>query len=186
MDALSMAIEKWWLMLLRGLFLLALGLAFVLVPGKTIVTVTLFVGLLLLVDGLISSLMGLFARGHDENRWPTLVQGIVGVILGLLVLNWPKATLGLLLFALALWLLVVGIMAIVTSIALRKEMYGNWLMIGLGVVALITSLVLFSNPSGSIVFLSIIYGVATFVVGIFKVALALDLHKMKKDMLKIA
>jgi uncharacterized membrane protein HdeD (DUF308 family) len=173
--------QSWWLVLLKGMVLLALGLVFLVWPAKSVVTVTVFIGLLLTFDGLFGVLSGLLSSRNEDHRWSSVIQGLIAIALGLAVFNWPKITLGFLIFVLAAWMLVIGIFTVATAISLRKEMYGNWLISAMGLFALLLSLVLFTNPAGTVVFLSVIYGVVTLITGIFTIALAMDLKKLNTD-----
>jgi uncharacterized membrane protein HdeD (DUF308 family) len=181
MKTLQEMSQSWWLILLRGMTLLALGLVFLVWPAKSIVTVTLFVGLLLIFDGLFVVLSGLLSSRNKDYRWSSVLQGLIAFTLGLAVFNWPKVTLGFLIFVLAAWMLVIGIFTVATAISLRKEMYGNWLVSAMGLFALLLSLVLFTNPAGTVIFLSVIYGVVTLLTGIFTIALSMDLRKINTD-----
>src|SRR5262245_24939604 len=74
--------QKWWVLLLRGVLLIVLGLLAIVSPGTWVI----FVGALMLVDGMALLLAGLGDQPAGQSRWPLIIAGVLGLIAGLLVL----------------------------------------------------------------------------------------------------
>lgn len=76
----------WWLILLRGIAALILGIFPISSPGMTTVVLVSFVGAYWLVDGMFS-LVGMFM---DRRAWGLkLALGILGILAGIYVLRHP-------------------------------------------------------------------------------------------------
>src|ERR671910_480816 len=77
--------KKWWVLLLRGILLIIIGLlAFV----SPLVWVT-FVGIYMLFDGFAMLLTGFSDQPAGQSRWPFIIIGILGLLAGLIVLWNP-------------------------------------------------------------------------------------------------
>src|SRR5262245_28232214 len=90
--------RNWWALALRGVVAVLFGIAAFLWPGITLsVLVTLF-GIYALFDGILSLIA---AFRHDAERqqpwWAYLIEGLLGIAIGVLAFIWPGLTaLGLL------------------------------------------------------------------------------------------
>jgi len=87
---LSALAANWWTFLLRGIAAVLLGLAFLypwpLRVDLVFMLLVLF-GAYALVDGILALVAGI--RGSGDRRWPLLVEGVLGVLAGLITFFWP-------------------------------------------------------------------------------------------------
>jgi uncharacterized membrane protein HdeD (DUF308 family) len=139
--------DNWWLVLLRGLAAIAFGILAFAWPVITLLTLTLLWGAYAVADGLFA-LWGAVAgpRGQMGARFWLVIVGIAGVIAGLLAFAWPGVTALVLLFFIAVWAIVIGIMQIWGAIQLRKEMEGEWLLILSGLLSVAFGILLLVRP----------------------------------------
>ena len=181
METIKNMSASWWIVVLRGVVLALIGVAFLAWPGKSLLIVTLILGLMILLDGVIAAISGLISIGKDKHWWVTLMQGGLGIAIGLAILSWPGITLQLIFFLVAIWIIINGILFMVFAIASRKEHYGNWSLTGLGIIALVLGLVIMANPVESVQILMILVGVYAIISGVMNIALGLDLRKVHSD-----
>jgi uncharacterized membrane protein HdeD (DUF308 family) len=172
---------SWWVVTLRGVVLALIGIAFLAWPGKSLMIITLLLGLMILLDGVLAAISGIISIGKDKHWWVTLIQGGLGIAIGLAILSWPGITLQLIFFLVAIWIIINGILFMVFAIASRKEHYGNWNLTVLGIVALVFGLVIMANPVESVQILMILVGIYAIISGIMNIALGLDLKKVHSD-----
>jgi len=175
-------VTHWWAVVLRGLLALFLGLVFIMWPGKSLLTIVSLAGLFMVLDGVIAAIMSFVSIGKNDRWWVLLMQGVLGVLLGLILLNWPQVTIGLLFFLLAIWIVFSGILSMVTAVAMRRESYGNWTVMAIGVIGIIFGLLLFSYPTQSIQVFVVLFGVYTLISGIMGIAYGMDLRRIGKDL----
>lgn len=65
--------DIWWMLLLRGLALLLFGIAAVVWPGLTLVTLALYFAVLMLVSGIADMLVAIGAAAHRRSWFVTLM-----------------------------------------------------------------------------------------------------------------
>src|SRR3954454_18071992 len=110
--------KKWWVLLIRGILLIIIGLlAFV----SPLVWVT-FVGVYMLFDGMSLLLAGFSDQpGAQNHRWTLIIVGILGLLAGLIIL-WNPALGGITLtYVIAAWAIITVILTIVSALRLREE-----------------------------------------------------------------
>ena len=185
MEMTKSLIDYWWLVVFRGLLAVLFGIAAIAVPGKTLMFLVVFLGVYLLLEGAIQILLALFSIKKTSDWWIILLIGMLTVAIGMLVLNWPEATLKVLFFLLGIWAMFMGLLMMVMAFVTRKESYGGWLLGAIGALAMLFGLLLFSNPVQTISALTVLVGLFVFISGIMTVAFGMELRSMKKDVDKV-
>jgi uncharacterized membrane protein HdeD (DUF308 family) len=160
--------KKWWVLLLRGILLIIIGLlAFV----SPLVWVT-FVGIYMLFDGMSFLLAGFSDQPGGQSRWPLLIIGILGLLAGLIIL-WNPALGGITLtYVIAAWAIVTGVLTIISALRLREEIDNEWWLVLSGVLAIIFGVLVFQNVLAGILTIAWVFGIFAVVVGILSIALA--------------
>lgn len=177
-------VDKWWLLALKGVFALILGLILIAYPVKTQVVITLVIGLFALIEGLLVSLLAIINHKKFEHWGLLLIRGIFGILLGLVLFAWPGLSLAVILFLTSLWLLVVGIVLIFEAVSLRKEDVGEWLIAALGLILILFGIFIMSNPQLSLSILGVVMGLMMLLNGIINIALGFQLRGDRKSLTK--
>lgn len=139
--------RNWWALALRGLAAVLLGLAAFLLPGITLAALILLFGAYMLVDGVFAIVAAVRAAGREARWWLLLGEGILGVLAGIVALVWPGLTALALLYFVAAWAIVTGILKIVGAIRLRKEIEGEWALILGGALSVLFGVLLAVIPA---------------------------------------
>src|SRR5215208_118153 len=157
--------RNWWALVLRGLAAILFGLLAFFWPGITLFVLVIFFGAYMFVDGIFAIIAAVRAAGEEERWWLLLIEGILGVLAGLVAFFWPGLTALALLYFIAAWAIVTGIMEIVAAVRLRQEIEGEWALGLSGLLSVIFGvlLVVLPAPAGllSLVWLIGAYAVAT-------------------------
>jgi uncharacterized membrane protein HdeD (DUF308 family) len=160
--------KKWWVLALRGVLLIIMGiLAF-----TNIVFLITLIGAYMLIDGIGLLWAGFGPQPTGQSRWPLLLVGILGIIAGLIVIGNPVIGGLTIVWVIAAWAIVTGILEIVSAIALRKEIDNEWWLILTGVLAIIFGVLAYANPLAAGSALQTIFAAFAVVAGIFSIALA--------------
>jgi uncharacterized membrane protein HdeD (DUF308 family) len=148
MGTTGLAQTTWWVVVLRGIAAILFGILALLWPGLTLVILIALFGAYALVDGIANIAGALERRRRYDRWWVLLVEGIAGVIAGVLTFIWPAITGLVLLFLIAARAVVVGIFEIVAAIRLRREIEGEWLLGAAGVLSVVFGVLVFAFPAG--------------------------------------
>lgn len=174
----------WWIVLLRGIAVLVLGLLLLFNPGSTLITIMLFLGVYWFVDGVFTIINALQGRKTMAGWDLGILSGALGVIAGLVVFAQPLATAVLtqvfLIYFLAFMAIANGISSIVSGIKLRKEIKNEWTIILGGALTVIFGILLLSKPLVGSVLLLWFLGIIAVVGGISIISLAFKVKNMGK------
>lgn len=168
----------WWVLLLRGLAAVAFGTMTFLLPAITLSTLILLFGVTAVFGGVLEIVGALAGRARNDDWWVWLLQGIVGVLVGIMTFASPAVTTLALLFFIAMWALAVGVLQIVAAVRLRREIKGEVWLIFSGVASIALALILMANPAAGALGLLFYIGAQAIISGVVLVLLALRLRKL--------
>ena len=142
--------KLWWVLALRGLCALAVGIGAFVVPAATLAVLVLTFGAYALVEGCLLLMTAFGRQAMPRDRWPVSLQGLLGVAVGVLTLLNPAVTaLGLLLY-IAAWLLAHGVLQIIVAVRLREELAGEWWLILGGIASVVLAGWLLWRPEAGV------------------------------------
>ncbi len=174
--------KNWWLFVLRGCLTILFGVLIIAWPLESVLALAILFGIYALADGILSVILAFAHRGDSGGRRAWLILwGIVGIGAGIVVLAWPAITALALLYVIAFWAFIAGIVQLAFAF-LAKTSTGNrvWLALG-GVFSLIFGGVIAARPDVGA--LAVVWIIATFALmaGVFLIAFGLNLRDLKKD-----
>lgn len=173
-SALRTMSDHWWVVLLRGILGILFGVMAYTWPGLTVLILVTIWGAYALFDGVVELVAGI--RG----KWGSLILlGLLGIAAGIIALLRPGVAALALLWVIAIWAIVAGVMQISAAIRLRKEVQGEWLWILSGILTIALGLLFLARPGEGI--LSVTWLIATLAIvwGILLVMLSFKLKGMK-------
>lgn len=175
---LSMLVRYWWMVALRGLLAVVFGVLALAWPGITLATLVLFFGVYSLMDGLFS----IVAAMRQKERWaPLVLKGLLGVGVGILTFLWPGLTAMALLYLIAAWAIVTGVLEVVTAIRLRKVIAGEVLLVLSGLASVALGVLLAIWPISGALAMVWLLGVYALVFGALLLGLSIRLRAMHSD-----
>ena len=138
--------SNWFL--IEGIILVLLGLAAIAVPQVATIAVTIFLGWLFLVSGVVGLATTFMSRG-TPGFWWALISGAVAIAAGLVLIASPIQGAISLTFVLVAFFIIQGVATVMYAIDHRKELSGRWvLMLISGIVTLaVAAMILGGLPS---------------------------------------
>jgi len=164
--------RNWWALALRGLAAIVFGLLAFILPGITLTALILLFSAYMLVDGVFAIVAAVRAEERDTRWWLLLAEGVLGVLAGIVAFAWPGLTALALLYLVAAWSIITGILQIVGAIRLRREIEGEWALILGGVLSVVFGVLLAVLPGPGILALLWLIGAYAVVSGVLLIILA--------------
>lgn len=156
----------WWLPVLRGVLMIVLGLLLLVEPLGTLVALVWVFGVFAVVDGAVVLMQALLARGRPGFGW-LVAEGLVSVAFGALIMLWPDVTALVLFYLLALWVLVLGVTAVVVAVTQYRARDLAWSgTLVFGLIGFLFGLLLAIKPQGTVDVILTVYGLFAFVAGV--------------------
>ena len=112
--------ERWWAMLLEGLLSIAAGIVAFVWPGITVFVLLTIIGFWAIFTGVMEVIAAIQLRQVIENEWLLGLTGVLSIVFGLLVIIFPGAGALSLIWLIASYAFVIGILFIVLGFKLRS------------------------------------------------------------------
>jgi uncharacterized membrane protein HdeD (DUF308 family) len=160
----------WWMTLLRGVIWILFGIVVFMQPAISLVALTVLFGAFALADGIAAIVTAFSGRHEHENWWVLLLVGLAGIGVGLMAFLSPGLTALVLLFYIATWAIVTGVLEVVAAVRLRKEIEGEFWLALAGVLSIAFGVMLIARPGAGA--LSVLWIIASFAIA-FGVSLIL-------------
>jgi uncharacterized membrane protein HdeD (DUF308 family) len=157
--------DHWVLYLIEGIVLVVLGATAIVIPPLATLAATIVIGWLLLVSGIFGLATTLWMR-QAPGFWWSIVSGVLGIVVGLLLLAMPVQGAVSLTLVLVAFFIIEGIASIMFALDHKRELSGQWgWMLASGIVDLILALMIFAGlPStaawaiGLLVGINLVFG----------------------------
>lgn len=169
--------KYWWLMVLRGVLAILFAVMAFVSPSITLSILVVFLGAYFLVDGIFSLAHGFRIRKTDTHWWVLVLEGLLGIVAGIVCLSMPGITVVFMVGLIALWSVVTGILEIILAVRLRKEIQNEWMLVVAGVFSIIFGVLLFMQPLAGVVVISWWLGIYALFFGIFMITVGARLKK---------
>jgi uncharacterized membrane protein HdeD (DUF308 family) len=174
--------QHWWLVLLQGVLTVVLGVLALAMPGATLGALIVLWGLLALVNGMADVVRAMGAAGRHQSWGWQLAGGLVGILAGLAILRWPGLSALFVLYLVAIWALMMGIVRIVGAIADHEALPHAWLVALAGVVSVLFGIAMFAWPGVGLLTLVYLVGFYAIVYGVITCVMAFRLHSLPERM----
>lgn len=154
-----MVLANWRGLAIRGAVAALFGIVTLLWPGLTLTALVLLFGAFVLVDGIVT-IGNVVAKtpGTESQRGMHLLEGALGVAIGLVTLFWPGITGLVLLYLIAAWAIITGILEIVAAVALRGEVQRDWVLAIVGGLSLAFGILLMITPGAGALIITWLIG----------------------------
>jgi uncharacterized membrane protein HdeD (DUF308 family) len=173
--------RNWWLYALRGVAAIIFGVVAFTRPGQALQALVLVFGAYAFIDGIFAIFAGIASISFFDSWWAVLLEGVAGVVIGLLTFFWPNITALVMLYFIGAWALITGIFEIVAAIQLRRVITDEWMLILGGLLSIGFGIMLFFFPG--IGAMSMIWVIAVYAVvfGISEIVFAFRLRGLGQD-----
>jgi uncharacterized membrane protein HdeD (DUF308 family) len=167
--------RHWWALAIRGVIAILLGIAAFVWPGLTVLVLVTLFGIFMLLDGVFSVVAAIQARHGLSHWWALLLEGIVGIIAGVLTIALPGLGALVLIYFIAAWALITGILEIIAAIRLRDQIQGEWRLALSGALSVVFGVLVAIWPQSGALAIAWLIGAYAILFGVVLLALAFHL-----------
>jgi uncharacterized membrane protein HdeD (DUF308 family) len=177
-DSLSEeATRLWWLFLVNGIIWILFAFVVLSFSYTTVWAIAIFFGVGLIGGGLMELMVGSQAASW---RWLHITFGVIAILAGIIALIWPGETFLVLAAIIGWYLMVAGVLDLVTAIATREVNDLWWLGMILGIVEILIGFWAVGYSGRSITLLVVWVGATALARGISNLFAAFGLHHIGK------
>lgn len=168
--------RHWWVLALRGAIAIILGLVALFWPAMTLIALLLLFAGFAFVGGLFLAIAA-FADGlNHRHAWTMLLEGLIGILIGLWAFIWPGLTGLFLVYLVAAWAIITGIFEIIASFQIRQEIQNEWLLTIAGISSVIFGILLIAWPMVGAIALLWVIAIYAIILGVLLLILAFRLR----------
>jgi uncharacterized membrane protein HdeD (DUF308 family) len=181
----AMLAKTWWVLAARGVIAIIFGVLTLLLPGVTLATLILLFGCYAIVDGIFSIIAAVRHRVGERRWWTLLLEGLASIGAGIVTFAFPGLTTIVLLWVIAVWTVVTGVLEIITAIRLRHEITGEGWLTASGVLSIAFGVLLMIAPAAGALALVLWIGAYAVVFGAFLLVLAFRLRGKRVEVRRV-
>src|SRR5262245_10722706 len=120
--------RSWGALVFRGILAILFGVLAFARPGVSLAVLLAFFGAFALLEGILAIVAAVrAARTKEERWWALLLEGIFGIAIAVITFLAPAATAVGLLYYVAAWALITGILEVVAAFHMTKRVKGGWM-----------------------------------------------------------
>jgi uncharacterized membrane protein HdeD (DUF308 family) len=177
---MNVVARNWWALVLRGAVGVAFGLFAMAMPQAAFASLVLTFGAYALVDGVFNIVAALRDARGERGWWTLLLSGIAGVLTGLVAFAAPALTALVLLYVIAGWAILTGVLEITAAMRLRRQINGGWLMVLSGALSIAFGVLVMLAPVAGALAVVLLIGAYAFVSGLVLMALGIRLRRIAR------
>ena len=134
-----------------------------------------------MIDGVISSLSP-DGSGDNQQWWPLVLGGIIGIAVGVLTFAQPASMALALVYVVGAWAIVTGLLEIVAAIRLRDVISDEWLMGFGGALSIVFGALVLYQPNAGALTLVWLFGFYAILAGISQIGLGFRLRGLDQTL----
>ena len=170
---------RWWTIALRGVAAIIFGIVSLFAPETAFLSLVLLFGVYAIVDGVLALSIGTTRAG--QSRGMIIARGLVSIAAGAVALILPRMTAIVLLFVIAAWAIVSGILEIVSAVRMRKLIKYEWLLGLEGALSIVFGIALLIAPLAGVIVIGLWIGAYALVLGGMLINTAFRVRSFAKE-----
>jgi len=181
-SAIDLLLRNWWMVALRGVAALLLGIYALAQPSGAVAVLVAWFGIFALVHGVLSFGAAVRSAGRDRGWFWFVIEGAVAVAAAVISFRMPTETLISLVWVVAVWSLVTGVIQLFAAVKLRKVISGEWLLALSGAASVLFGLIAFSRPGAGAFAIVTVLGIYALMFGGMNIALGFRMAKAHREL----
>ena len=173
------AMKHWRLIQIKGIILVILSFILFGHPVGALLGLALFIGITLMVTGLLLIVAALSNRKADDQWGWKLTEGIVDLLFALMLLSNPAVTVAVFPFLVGFWMIFYGIMLFTGSFTAKKAGDSSWWLnlIGGALTVIVGYIIMTDIITGAITFIFFL-GTGFLLFGLVNISVAFRMREL--------
>ena len=178
--------KYWWMMLVLGIVVFAIGLWIMLQPNVGYLIVAVALGYALLVGGILQLIISASLRKESKGWGWWMAGGILDILIGFLLIANPMFTEALLPFFFGFVFLYKGVTSLVSAFSMLSDHKYWWLYLINGILTIVLACLFFIFPFSGAVAIIFLSSFMMLYWGISLIAISFDIKPTKTKTAKTA
>lgn len=171
----KIAARRWWQYLLRGVLGVLLGIGILASPKAGLSFLVILFGIYAIADGAIALYMGF------PKHFGLILAGGLSILAGILAFSQPLLTATALVFAIAAWAILLGVMQLFHAFTGHESEGADWMTALAGAAAIGLGTLILLNPGLGLMSVVVYAGGYAILAGVFYAILGLRLRGHRGD-----
>ena len=171
--------RNWWWLALRGIAAILFGILALVWRGDSLGSFMLLFGGFALVDGLLAIFVALTNVARNR-RWWIVLHGLVSIDVAIFTFIWTESAGTILLYLVAAWALITGIMEVVGAMRLDRCVANEKLLYQSGIASISFAVLLIIISKAGVLSVTQLIGPAAIIFGLLTLVLSLNIRNMGK------
>jgi len=173
-----------WFLLLNGIVAIFFGLLFLFFTKEVVLTVVTFIGLIILLAGIVMFLVALYNLKKEKSVALMMIQAITSIAIGLIMMIFQEKTLQVFLILIGVWAIIVGIFQLVVLVNVGRNLPSKNIILFNGLLTIILGVIFIFRPFAFGDFLAKLLGIFSILFGIVMIYLAFSVRKAATEISK--
>ncbi len=173
------AVKNWWVSLVLGILLIAVGILILCMPAESYVTMSIMFSVFLFVAGIMEIVFAASNRKILTGWGWYLASGILDLLIGIALISIPALPMVMIPMLVIFWLMYKGFSAIGFSIDLSHYKVKGWgWLLTFGILLTLLSIAMLFEPVTAAITVVYLASFAFMLAGIFRVVLGFKLKSL--------
>lgn len=170
--------RSWWTWVLVGLAALAFGIIALAWTGPTTRVLVFLVGIFFFFCGIVLTAHAIVVATRKLPFAGPLVWGLLGITAGVVTVAWPGITALAILYLLAIWAIVTGVIQLYTGFTLKGSGLARFLFAFAGFLSVLFGILLIAFPTGGATAIIWLIGAYAVVMGVIYMIAGFELRHL--------
>ena len=153
--------------ILISILMIIVSILLIIRPTTFLTTEILIFGFGIVLEGLMRIIVYIFLPKEEKIYSYDILEGILSILAGILILAWKERVMAVFPLLISFWIVIKSMLKIQFSFQLKNLDEKSWIGVLIsGILTLIFGLIIFFNPWGTVITLTVLSGIMLLITGI--------------------